>query len=70
MSKITNWSQIQPGKWKHDKKNIKIDIGETHGGFYRIDKVTPNSRKPIGSEETKKEAMGKARHWMKNHPDG
>lgn len=63
-----NWIKVDATTFKHPS-GITIDIGETQGGFYRIDKVDTSAREPIDSRETVGQAIHAAEEWMRENPD-
>lgn len=58
-----NWVRIDESTFKHTI-GCKIDIGETQGGWYRVDLVTDSKREPIGDGETLREAREVALEMM------
>lgn len=61
-----NWVQTDELNYKHPS-GVELDIGETDGGWYRIDEVT-DLRDPIGDGETIQSAKRVAYEYMESNP--
>lgn len=66
-----------PGDWEvsddphinyEHPTGLKIDIGKTMGGWFRVDLLTPQSRGIIGSGDSEQEAIYVAFDHMKKNP--
>lgn len=65
------WVEIDETTFKDDERGEQIDIGETFGGWYRVD-VVDEHRSPIGDGQTLEEAREVAFRYMRgelDHPD-
>jgi len=70
MPKIKNWSLISgtDRAWRNDKSGVKVSVMYSNSSNKWVVQTSKRS-KPVASSKRKRDAMNKARRWMRKNPD-